>query len=564
MKKQKTPSVHALRWLFANTKGQRGRIAFLVVSNAIGSLLSVVFALVSRALVDSATGGNAPALVRNAVALGALILGQMALSLATRAVTEYVSVRLRLHFQNRTIAQLMEKEFSAVVPYHSGELLTRVFSDVGIATDGMVNLLPAVAALLTRLISATVVLFAIAPQFTLLLIAAGALVSGVALLTRKYFKAMHKRMQEALGRVRSFMQEMLERLLVIKVFNAEAAVQHKNQGLQEEYFRMSMKRRAVGMISSTGFGLIFQAGYFLAMLWGCWGILHGVMTYGTLTAMLQLVGQVQQPLSGFSGLISHVFTMTASAERMIELENLPQEPAQEAVDYADLQGIHLKQVDFTYGRNQVLTGVNATIRRGDMVSITGISGSGKSTLFLLLLGAYKPTAGSIEFDFGSRVTAPGQATRKLFAYVPQGNYLMSGTLRENLTFFREGIPEEALWQALETACAADFVRELPSGLDTLLGEKGHGLSEGQMQRIAVARALLSGAPILLLDEATSALDEATEALLLQNIAALQHRTCLIVTHRRPALAICNRHLVIRDDRVSEDIAGYKELTHDEG
>lgn len=321
----------------------------------------------------------------------------------------------------------------------------------------------------------------------------------------------------------------------------------------------------LSLLGGAGFGLIFQAGYFLTMVWGCWQILAGTVSYGTLTALLQLVNQIQSPFSGFSNLISRYFSMLASAERLIELEELPDEAHREEEGpeaflcqreklYQDLQAITFEHIDFSYGRNPVLENVNLQIRKGDFVSVTGLSGGGKSTLFLLLLGAYRPTAGHIHFqmsDADKPELEPGQDVRKLFAYVPQGNYLFSGTLRENMTFFRSGIADEAVWTALDIACAGDFVRELPKRLDTVLGEHGCGLSEGQMQRVAVARAILSGAPVLLLDEATSALDEATEARLLENIAEIHNRTCIIVTHRKAALAICNRHLVIEDGHVSE-------------
>lgn len=197
----------------------------------------------------------------------------------------------------------------------------------------------------------------------------------------------------------------------------------------------------------------------------------------------------------------------------------------------------------------MLVDVCATIPKGEIVSITGISGGGKSTLFLLLLGAYLPTSGEIVVHREDGGRESFRQVRGLFAYVPQGNYLFSGTLRENVTFLQKDISEDRIWEALRLACAEDFVRDLPKGLDTPLGEKGHGLSEGQMQRIAVARALLSGAPILLLDEATSALDEETEAKLLKNIQNLQNRTCLVVTHRKAALGICHRHLIIENGTV---------------
>lgn len=461
---------------------------------------------------------------------------------------------------------MLQKNYAGVARFHSGELLNRMFSDTGVVLSGVTDLPAGVVCLVFRLVAASSALLVMAPQLALIFIAVGTLVCLVMTFLRGLLKSLHKRVQEAQGTVRSFLQEALGSLLVTKVFRAENRVLARSAGYQEALFKIGMKRRILSLLGGAGFGLIFQAGYFLTMIWGCWQILSGALTFGTLTALLQLVGQVQSPFSGFSSLISQYFSTLASAERLMELEDLPDEPHREELDpeafqaararlYRELEGFEFEGVGFSYGRNPVLEGVNFRIEKGDFVSVTGLSGGGKSTLFLLLLGAYQPTSGHIRFLMGPDADRPelepGQDMRKLFAYVPQGNYLFSGTLRENVTFFRPEIENEAIWAALRTACADDFIQELPEGLETVLGEHGCGLSEGQMQRLAVARAILSGAPVLLLDEATSALDEATEARLLENIAVLRDRTCFIVTHRKAALEICNRHLVIEDTQVSE-------------
>ncbi|MBQ8201336.1 MAG: ABC transporter ATP-binding protein [Clostridia bacterium] len=546
----------ALRWIAARARGQYIRVFYLILSDTLSALLAVSYALLCRNIIDAAVAGDASSLLRAILLIASMILLDVILQASRRVIAELVAVRLNLALQNHAVRQLIQRNFSAVAAYHSGELLNRIFSDVRVISNSAANLLPSLSYMAARLLGAAAALFALAPRFTLLCLIIGAAVSLLMMLMRNTIKRLHKESQAAEGKTRSFMQEIMERLLVIKVFGAAEAVQQRLMSLQEALAACRMKSRAASIASSTGFSLLFDLGHFSALVWGALGILNKTISYGTLTAMLQLVGQVQQPFSSFSNLIAQVFTVTASAERLMELEELPLESPQPDISYDDLVSIRFDHIDFTYGRTDVLRDVNITLRKGDMISITGISGGGKSTLFLLLLGAYKPAAGEVCFALSTPpyTLAPGEATRRLCAYVPQGNYLLSGTLRENLTLFSANVAESSIWQALAQACAADFVRELPLGLETPLGERGHGLSEGQMQRIAIARALLSNAPVLLLDEATSALDEATEALLLQNISALQHRTCLIVTHRRSALAICSRHLLIQDGRVFERTA----------
>lgn len=564
-RRDKSKDTVTLRWLWRKTRGQRLRCLALILLDGTGALVSVAMALISKELIDSATGGDGRRLMTCIGIMLAVLLGSMALSIVESALGEFVTGRMGISFQQELLRVLLQKNYAGVARYHSGELLNRMFSDVGVVVGGVTGLPASAAYLAFRLIGAAAALLLLAPQLALIFLAVGSLVCLVMTLLRGLLKSLHKRVQEAQGAVRSFLQEALGSLLVTKVFRAEERVLARSAEFQERYFSIRMKRRMLSLMGGVGFGLIFQAGYFLTMAWGCWQILAGAVSFGTLSALLQLVSQIQSPFSGFSSLISQYFSALASAERLMELEDLPDEAHREEENpaafheererlYKALRTVSFERVDFSYGRNPVLENASFQIEKGDFVSVTGLSGGGKSTLFLLLLGAYQPTAGHIHFqmaDPDKPELEPGQDVRKLFAYVPQGNYLFSGTLRENVTFFRKDVEDSAVWAALRTACADSFIQELPEGLDTVLGEHGCGLSEGQMQRVAVARAILSGAPVLLLDEATSALDESTEAMLLKNIAALRSRTCVIVTHRKAALEICNRHLVIEDTHVSE-------------
>lgn len=543
-----------MRWVYAQTTGQRLRLLALTVANVAQALLSVGFALACKALVDGAVMGDRARLLHAAVGLLAVILAQIACGLLADTFTEQASVRLAVRMQEQLLGHILQSNYADVVSWHSGELMNRLFSDVGVVVGGVVSLLPSAAYLLFRLVGAVAVLAALAPWFTGLFLLVGVLVCGVMLLMRGRFKHLHKQMQEAGGRLRAYLQETLTGLLVIRVFGAENRVREQAMARQQDYCAARKKRWQINLLGSMGFQFIFQLGYFLAMAWGCFGIFNGAMTYGTLMAMLQLVNQIQGPFAGFSGLITRYYSALASAERLMELAQLPCDTAAAvapAEAYESLQALCFDHVGFTYGRTPVLRDVCATLRKGETVSVAGLSGGGKSTLFLLLLGAYAPVEGAVYAQTATGERLPISQLRGLFAYVPQGNYLFSGTLRQNVTFLRRDVPETRVWEALRFSCAEAFVKELPQGLDTMLGEKGHGLSEGQMQRIAIARALLSDAPVLLLDEATSALDEATEAQLLRNIRQLTNRTCMVVTHRKAALAICQRHWTLQNGRLCE-------------
>ena len=286
---------------------------------------------------------------------------------------------------------------------------------------------------------------------------------------------------------------------------------------------------------------------------GCIHVIKGLITVGVLTAMLQLVGQVQAPFKNLSSVIPQYYSMIASAERIIEIEQLADEPELNhgLVDcnkiYDNLSEIIFDNVSFAYDDEEILKSLSYSIKKGEFVSIFGRSGIGKSTLLKLLLGIIIPDKGSITLLLNDGEKIPvDKSTRKLFAYVPQGNLILSGTIRENIAFSKKVQDDKVIIECAKTAEIWDFIKGLPKGLDTPLGEKGLGLSEGQVQRLAIARALYHGSPVLLFDEATSALDEKTEAAILKNIKSLKKITCIIVSHRKTILEICDKSIYIEE------------------
>ncbi len=545
----KKPDKAALSWLFSRTKGRRGALAAIIVGNAVFAAAGASFSLLCRGIIDSAVAGDTVGIRAYAAGLAGFVLLQLVLRLVCNSLSEYVRAKIEMDMRGELFGRLLSSELDSLTKYHSGELMNRMFSDVKICADGIADIVPNAVNMVTRLVCACAIMIALEPWFALLFAAAGIVVFAVTKFFRGRLKGLHKQVQEKEGRVRSFLQESVESAAVVKVFGAERKMMKQNDVNQQEHFAARMKRRTIGIISGAGFGLIFQAGYVLALVWGAYGIFTGGMSYGTLTAVLQLVNQIQSPFSGLSSLFPKLYAAEASAERIMELEALPAEKeAEKTLRYENFRGLEVSGLKFSYGENEVISRADFTLKKGEIAALTGISGGGKSTLFMLLLGAYKPQSGAIRFAGADGSYLPGRETRGIFAYVPQGNCLFSGTIRENIAFLRDDrdVSDEEIMSAARAACAEDFISQLPNGLDTRIGENGFGLSEGQAQRIAVARALFSGAGFLLLDESTSALDAQTERRLLENISAMDGKTVLIVTHRPAALNICGRRFTIKD------------------
>lgn len=527
-----------IRWSKPVHKALLGICLFSVTS----SLVSLGLTLVTKSLIDGATGGDESALWKYGALLAALMAFSRGISVMHSITRTKTQTQLQKHMQAMVTSSILGKEYASLKGYHSGELVNRVFSDVSVVQSGVMGLLPSLLSITVSFVGAAAILVSMDWRFLPVMILAAVIGSGLMLAFREPMKRRHKRMQEAEDALHASTQETLENIRVVKAsVSEERAISAMEQ--HREHLRTEQIRNAkLSILMNQGMGSMFGITWLICNLWGCVKIYHHTFTYGSLAALIQLVGRIQSPIANAVNLVSQAYGVVASAERLLEVIGLPDE--EQGTALKDFDAIRIENVSFHYddGTDNVLVNVNATIKRGDFVALTGISGGGKTSLFQLLLGIYRPKSGTVLFQNGAVSVPACRGTRSLFAYVPQGNTLMSGTLKDNLTMFTDHATDEEIRGAIHAACLDDLVAEV--GLDDVLGERGVGLSEGQAQRVAVARALLSNAPILLLDESTSALDEQTEAKLLENIDAMRDKTVIIVTHRKAALAICDYSLHI--------------------
>ena len=551
----------AIRELWQWSKTRHLSIFGICILSMIGTCGSLVIAAATRGLIDSAVGRDGRQFLFNAILISGAVLTIRLCGLISGLLSAKTGAELLRDLRTMVLRRLLHKQYAELDGFHSGELVNRMFSDVGIVRNGIMEAVPAIVSMAVGFAGAAVLLIRMDWRFILLMLAGGLL--GLILIAafHKPMTSRHKAAQESEGRLHAALQELLENLRLVKASGTEKRMEGRTEDRQQAFLAAQLRKGRFSVSMNNSISLVFQLSWLFCMLWGCYGIYCGRLTYGMLAAILQLLGQIQGPFSKAAGVADQLYGTISSAERLKELLDLPEEepvPADDSVPDREFREIRLCGVDFSYGRRAepVLKQVNLTIRAGEFAAVTGASGSGKSTLFQLLLGIYQPVGGELKFCFADgKEMAVSRSTRGLFAYVPQGNTLFSGTLRENLTMFTDSASDEEILQAARLACLDRFLAELSDGLDTVIGERGIGLSEGQAQRVAVARALLSRAPILLLDECTSALDETTETELLRNIASLRGKTCLIVTHRRAALEICNSRIHIGAGKV-EKIGGF--------
>lgn len=547
-----------LKWILKICKSQIPTLVFLIAVNVIHGVTSVMFANFSKRVIDGATVmQNMNYVVKFALALLGVVLLQMILSITRSCISERCKGRLEIILKRHLLDVIMKKDYSTVTSYHTGELQNRMFNDVGIVTNGFTTILPQSIFFGTKLISSLIYLIVIDKVFALVFLVGGCVVFSVTQLFRKQLKALHKRVQETEGKTRSFIQEIVSNLLVVKAFSVEDKIQGQTDTLQEENFAAKIKRRNFGIIANTGLNAVFNIGTVFAVAFGAWRLLNNLMTYGTVTAMLQLVNQVQSPFASLSNVMPQYFSMIASAERLMEIDAIADEIQENDKQinvektYASLKAIAFDGISFRYDRDIIFDNTSFTLEKSDFVAIMGISGIGKSTLLKLLLGVFRAQAGTICLKTEQGDLPVDKNTRRLFSYVPQGNMVISGTIKDNLTFINDNVTAEEIEEAVRVSCAKQFIDELPQGINTVIGEKGMGLSEGQIQRLAIARSLLAKSPVLLLDEATSALDEETEKQFLTNLRELDNVTCIIVSHKRAALEICNKHIQINNGKIVE-------------
>lgn len=533
-------------WIIKKIKRRVPAILVMTIANVTYSILGVLFALNTRNVIDTAVDKDWNRFWVTVIQQLLIILGTLASILVFRILKERILAALDRDWKNELLHNLLHGEYASVSAYHSGELINRLNNDVRTLDDAVVSILPSLAAMSTKLVAVAVVLVSMEPKVGIVILLAGALVMLITAMMRKQLKILNKNVSESDGKVSGMIQETLEKLLIVQAMDVGEEVEKRTDNLMKERFGLQMRRKNVSLFANFTINIMAYGGSFGVLVYSAFGILNGTMTFGQLTALSQLVSQIQSPFVNMSGFYPQYIAMIASAERLKELCDLHEEAEADDFDavkaYKDMVSIKAEEVFFTYDRNQVLRNAEFEISKGAFGVITGPSGIGKSTILKLLLGIYQPDSGRFLLQKKDGKIILDRSTRKLFAYVPQGNLLLSGTLRENLLLIKPDATEEEIAQAIQISAMDEYLSDLPQGLDTVLRENAGGLSEGQAQRLALARAILGGAPILLLDESTSALDEETEKKVLNNIKSLKNRTCIMVTHRKAAMELCDWQL----------------------
>lgn len=542
-KEQKTIS-----WIYGYSKKYAWAVALLAGVSAAISGSFILLALVSSALLDVASGFREGNLLQYCLMLVALVALQAVLNIANSNIRVRVSGKLEIELKRRLFASILKKPYLEISGIHSGEIMNRLTSDVDLVVAGVVGIFPQMISLGTKLAAGLFVLFRIDFRFTFVILLIGTGVCAGSRIYSEKFRHFHKEVQETGGQVRAFLQECIENILVIKSFANEEIMQDRLENYQEVNYQIKKKRNTVSNLANTTFYVMFTAGYYAALAWGAVQIAKGVLTFGALTAFLQIIGQIRTPFRNISGLIPQYYSMIGSAERLMELEQTEEEKtSSDGEDFEKLEkemkALVFEDVAFAYEDCKVLDCFSVRLQKGSLTAVAGASGAGKSTMMKLMLGLLACQKGRIYFDLGETQIPADAGTRKMFSYVPQGNMILSGTIRENLIFSGRKVSEEEIRAAAEMVCIWEYIQKLPDGLDTVLKERGNGLSEGQIQRIAIARALLSDAPILLLDECTSALDEKTEAEVLENLKQLKTKTIVCISHKAAAIECCDQKIL---------------------
>ena len=540
--------------IFSMIKNRIPALFIMVAANCAVASLSVSFALGSRNVIDTAVSGDKDSFTDACLIQGGIILAILVFFGLFRFLKERLIGQVDRDLKRDFMKSVVSADFSKASAYHSGELINRASNDIRILTDGIFNVIPGFVSMVLKMAISFFALWKLEKGFALVILAAGFAVVALTGIMRISLKGLHKKISSADGVVTSFFQEIFEKLIVVQAMGAEREVIGRADALLGQRFSLQMKRKNINILANLGVSSMSYLASFAALAWCSVGIINGSTTFGGLTAVTQLVLQLQSPVTNLSGTIPQYVAMIAAWERLKEIFDIREDKRESFADirglYEKTQTVGCRSLSFTYDRDTVFDKADFEIEKGSFILIKGSSGIGKSTLLKLMLGIYKADECEFYLRNSEGETILNKEHRGIFSYVPQGNLLLSGTIRDNLLLGNPDSDEEMINQAVYVSCMDEYLSSLPDGLDTVLTENSGGLSEGQAQRIAIARALLSGAPIMLFDEITSALDSRTESMVLERIKTLKNRTCFIVTHRPVSEELCDGVLEIEKGRIN--------------
>ena len=532
------------KWMLDVVKPYARFIVYTFIISIVSMGISYMSTIVGKYVVDDATSGVIN--LKNMLWMCGTTLVSIVIGIFSSIISSYISEKFSFSLRKQFFNDIQRSSWLDITKVHSGDLVTRLTSDIGSISDGLINIIPKTILIVIQLLVAFFILFHYDKPIALFALILGPIGAACLVIFRGRYKKYQEELRITESEYRSFMQESLSNLTVVKAFGQEEANDQKMEGFKKKRLNLVFKNARLSNIMGALMRIVYSAGYVIAFCWGSYRISTGDITYGTLTIFITLVSQVQGSISSLAGIVPQFYSMLISAKRITAVIDLPKEEYTGKSDVPAAVGLEARHVDFAYDTELILKDVNFQVKAGEKIGIVGPSGVGKTTLIRMLLALTKPTGGALEYSFadgGKEAACPD--SRRFVSYVPQGNTLITGTIAENLQMgYREATAEE-MHRALRLAAADTFVEKQPEGVNTFLSEKSGGISEGQAQRIAIARALIAEKPILILDEATSALDEHTETVILKNITEnLNDKTCFIITHRPSMLQYCERVLEI--------------------
>ncbi len=539
-----------VRWLWSHSVGARASILVNILLGTLTVGLNLLFIFLCKRLVDIATGVVAGSLGEYTVFVLAVVVLRLVVSTINVRVENLTNSKMNFIIRKGLYSNLLYAEWLGKEKRHTGDTVNRLESDVSTVTNVIASDFPQIFTTLVQLVAAIVFLCTMEWRLAALLV----LITPLFILFSRIFvrrlREMTRGIRETESEVQSHLQESLQHRMVIQSMENEGRMEDRLDDLQDREYGQIKERTRFNVIARSMVGAAFSFGYIAAFLWGVYGISKGTLTYGVMTAFLQLVGQVQRPLVNLTRQIPGLIYSSTSIDRLMEMEDAPKEVAGDPVRLAGPAGIRVENLDYRYpdGQRMILKDLTFDFPPLSRTAIVGETGAGKSTLIRLMLALLKPVGGRVVLYDEAQETPASAATRCNLVYVPQGNTLFSGSVRENLLMGKPDATEDEMKAALETA-VADFVYSLPDGLETRCGEGGSGLSEGQSQRIAIARGLLRPGSILLLDEFSSSLDPETEQKLMDNLTKkAAGKTMIFITHRERIAQLCER--TCRIDRLS--------------
>ena len=539
------------RWLWAAWRGNRLQACLNASIGIIGVGLSLATVWAMQRAMDIAQGVRSGSLYWAVGIMALIILCEFGVGISRVWIKNILGVRAQNRMQQQMLARMLRSEWRGREAMHSGDVINRLETDVQHVVTFLTETLPSVLSTLAMFIGA----FAYLMQMDVWLAVVTVGILPIFLILSRYYIAQMRRLSRSVrqtdSHIQSILTETMQHRMLVKTMEADDQMLDRLDMTQAQLRSRVKERTAFSVASHLVLNTGFSVGYLVAFLWGALRLSKGTLTFGGMTAFLQLVYRIQGPARDLTRLAPAFVSVFTAAERLMELEEIPEEEQGEPIMLPSPCGVRFEHVGFNYGadgQQATFCDANYDFRPGSCTAILGETGSGKTTLIRLLLALVKPQEGEIfvygvkgsEKDDSSVASQPLSPLHRCnFVYVPQGNTLLSGTLRQNLQIGKPEATDEEMCEALRLACA-DFVDELPDGLDTVFAEQGGGLSEGQAQRIAIARALLRPGSIMLLDEATSALDAQTERTLLHNLLSDQHRTVIFVTHREAVVGYCDQ------------------------